>query len=142
MKCIAYNGGYKYQLKETYTITIDLKPYKLIKTDYINLDTDGNLTIAKGYAWDGPSGPAIDTLTFMRGSLIHDALYQLMRNNYLYHKTYREAADLTLKKVCIEDGMRPWRAWWVYHGVRIFGDPASDPAKKRPVTRAPKGCRP
>ena len=49
MKCIAYNGGYKYQLKETYTIIIDIKPYKLIKTDYISLDTDGNLTIAKGY---------------------------------------------------------------------------------------------
>ncbi len=43
MKCIAYNGGYKYQLKETYTIAIDLKPRTSIETEYIDLDTEGNL---------------------------------------------------------------------------------------------------
>jgi hypothetical protein len=34
---------------------------------------------SKGYAWNGPSGPTLDTRNFMRGSLVHDALYQLMR---------------------------------------------------------------
>ena len=27
-------------------------------------------------------------------------------------------------------------------GVRLFADPAADPASKRPVTRAPEGCEP
>ena len=46
MKCIAYNGGYKYQLKETYALAIDIKPSTPINTKYIALDSDGNLTIS------------------------------------------------------------------------------------------------
>jgi hypothetical protein len=142
MKCIAYNGGYKYQLKETYTIAIAIKPTTPIDTEYIKLDHEGSLTISEGYAWDGPSGPTIDTLTFMRGSLVHDALYQLMRERHLDHEIHRGATDHILQQICLEDGMCSLRAWWVYHAVRIFGDPAADPSIKRPVTRAPKGCSP
>ena len=142
MKCITYNGGYKYQLKATYTAAIDIRPAVPVDTEYIKLDGEGSLTLAEGYAWDGPSGPTIDTLTFMRGSLVHDALYQLMRDRHLDHDAYREAADRVLQKICIEDGMSRLRAWWVYHGVRLFADPAADPADKRPATRAPKGCEP
>lgn len=142
MKGIAYNGGYKYQLKESYFLAIEIKPATPINTDYINLDTVGNLTILEGYAWDGPSGPTIDTLTFMRGSLVHDALYQLMREGHLDHNIYRDTADRILQKMCKEDGMWALRAEWVYQGVRLFSDFAADPADKRPVTMAPKGCNP
>ncbi len=142
MKCIAYNDGYKYQLKKKYTVVVDIQPTKRIKTEYIMLDTSGKLTLAKGYAWDGPSGPTIDTLTFMRGSLVHDALYQLMRERHLNNDAHREAADRALQKICKEDGMWSLRAWWVYLGVRWFADPAADPAAKRPAIRAPKGCQP
>lgn len=141
MKCIAYNGGYKYQLKQEYTVTIGIRPQTAIDTEYIDLDTDGRLTIAEGYAWDGPSGPTIDTLTFMRGSLVHDALYQLMREQRLDHVLHREAADRTLQQICIEDGMWSVRAWLVYYAVRLFADPAADPSARRPLTLAPKGCQ-
>lgn len=137
-KCIAYNQGYKYQLKETYVVTIPLRPEQPIKTDYIELDTDGNLTIVKGYAWDGPSGPTVDTLSFMRGALVHDALYQLMRGEQIDHIKYREIADKILKDICIEDGMWRIRAAWVYAAVRVFGKWAADPRDKRPVVFAPK----
>lgn len=142
MKCIAYNGGYKYQLKKSYTVTIDIKPIESIYTEYIQLDTDGALTIREGYAWDGPSGPTIDTKNFMRGSLVHDALYQLMREKHLDNGAYRDDADRQLQKICLEDGMSTLRAWWVYQGVRRFGDPAADPSGKRPVVFAPEGCLP
>ncbi|HZW87094.1 MAG TPA: hypothetical protein VFF41_06515 [Gallionella sp.] len=142
MKCIVYNGGYKYQLGVTYTVAIDIQPPVPIDTEFIKLDSAGRLTIVEGYAWDGPSGPTIDTLTFMRGSLVHDALYQLMREGHLDHNVYRERADRTLQKICIEDGMWPLRAWLVYHGVRLFADPAANPADRRPATMAPKGCEP
>jgi hypothetical protein len=142
MKCIAYNGGYKYQLKKTYTVAISIKPSTAIDTEYLYLDTEGNLTIKKGYAWDGPSGPTIDTLSFMRGSLVHDALYQLMREECLDHNANREAADRILQSLCKEDGMWSVRAWWVYHAVRLFANPAADPADNRPVTLAPEGCEP
>lgn len=141
MKCIEYNDGYKYQLKETYSLPIEIQPDKDITTPFIRLDTLGNLTLAKGYAWDGPSGPTIDTLTFMRGSLAHDALYQLMREKELDNDKFREAADRILQRICKEDGMWSLRAWWVYHGVRLFADPAADPASKRPAIRAPKDCQ-
>jgi len=142
MKCVAYNGGYKYQLKENYTVMIGIRPDSPIETEYIALDGEGIITIKKGYAWDGPSGPTMDTLNFMRGSLLHDALYQLMREKYLDHDTYREPADRLLQEICKEDGMSSLRAWWVYQGVRLFGDPAAEPANKRPVVRAPYGCEP
>ena len=142
MKCIAYKSGYKYQLKETYTVRIPVIPGAAIHTEYISLETTGDLTLKEGYAWDGPSGPTIDTLTFMRGSLVHDALYQLMREGNLDKNVYREAADRTLRDICREDGMWSVRAWFVYHGVRLFADPAADPADERPLIHAPKGCQP
>ena len=85
MQCIKYKAGYKYQLKSNYAVTISIKPPADITTPYITLNAQGMLTLKDGYAWDGPSGPTIDTLTFMRGSLIHDALYQLMREGKLDH---------------------------------------------------------
>lgn len=119
---------------------IELKPPGNINTEYVKIDMTGNIILTKGYAWDCPSGPTVDTLNFMRGSLIHDALYQLMSEEFLEHKTYRKAADIILKKICREDGMWFLRAWWVYVGVRLFANPAADPADKRPVTYALKGC--
>lgn len=122
---ISYKGGYKYQLCESYTVFISIKPPMPILTQYIDLYTDGRLVIKEGYAWDGPSGPTIDTQTFMRGSLVHDALYQLMREDHLSRIEYREEADKILRQLCLEDGMWHIRAWWVYWGVRFFGGPAS-----------------
>lgn len=142
MRCIKYKAGYKYQLKETYTIQIPIKPSQDIGTQYISLNTNGELTIREGYAWDGPSGPSIDTLTFMRGSLVHDALYQLMRQGHLDRNDHREAADKILRDICKEDAMWSFRAWYVYHAVRRFADPAADPANEHPMTLAPKGCQP
>lgn len=140
MPCIAYNSGYKYQLKEAYVLATSLRPEQAIELDYLGLGPDGTLTIRKGYAWDGPSGPTIDTADFMRGSLVHDALYQLMREGHLDREVYRDVADRLLQALCIEDGMSKWMAWLVYQGVHRFANPASDPAHDRPVIRAPKGC--
>ena len=141
MKCILYNGGYKYQLKHSYVVAIEIKPTAPVDLDYIALDSVGQLTIKKGYAWDGPSGPTIDIKSFMRGSLIHDALYQLMREESLDNNTCRAIADKLLRVICVEDGMWLPLAWWVYWCVRLFADPAADPADKRPAEYAPKNCR-
>jgi len=138
MEQIKYKKGYKYQLKESYTVTIPLRRTVAITTEYICLDTIGSLFIRKGYAWDGPSGPTIDTRTFMRGSLIHDALYQLIRGGHLPHSVYREEADRILYNVCKEDGMSRFRAWYVWKGVRWFANPASEPSARRKLIEAPK----
>ncbi len=139
MERICYNGGYKYQLKENYTLQIQARPAVDIITPFVTLEAGGLLSIKKGYAWDGPSGPTFDTKNFMRGALVHDALYQLMREcPELYPRDkFREPADDLLRELCIQDGMSKMRAWWVHLAVRKFGDPSADPAKKRPHLWAP-----
>jgi len=143
MECIAYKNGYKYQLVNEYSTHIPIKPEDDIHSDsgYIDLSQQGLLIIKKGYAWDGPSGPTFDTLNFMRGSLVHDALYQIMREGKLDNITYRKPADKLLKNMCKEDGMSSLRAWWVFKGLRMGGDPAADPDNKRPVIKAPGKCQ-
>jgi len=138
MDFISYKKGYKYQIVEPYATDIPIKPDRDIDTDYIALTAAGRLTIKKGYAWDGPSGPTIDTLNFMRGSLVHDALYQLMREKHLDKVTHRKTADELLRKMCKEDGMSSIRAWWVYVAVRKFGDTSADPANEKKVIKAPR----
>ena len=140
MECISYKKGYKYQLTESYSIKITIKPNAEIDFDYISLSKEGVMSIKKGYAWDGPSGPTIDTLNFMRGSLVHDALYQLMREQILEKSIHREPADKLLQKICKEDGMSLIRAWWVYYGVRVGGDSAASSSNKKPVIQTLKPC--
>ena len=142
MTCISYKKGYKYQPFTSYSVDIPIKPETPIESpsEFIVLTSDGKLTLKKGYAWDGPSGPTIDTLNFMRGSLVHDALYQLMREGYLDNEFYRKPADKLLQAMCKQDGMSTIRAWWVYKGLRIGGDPAANPDNKRPISKAPSQC--
>jgi len=137
--CIRYSDGYKYQLRVTYRVRIDICPAQPIKTQWIELDCDGWLTINAGYAWDGPSGPTFDTLDFMRGSLVHDALYQLLREGFL-PPSDRKPADMILQRIVLEDGMPAIRAWWVYQGVRFGGGPGADPAMVSPDKFAPAAC--
>lgn len=136
MHSIFYRGGYKYQLVGMYFHRTNIFPHTDIKTEYIQLDKDGTLVIFKGYAWDGPSGPTIDTLNFMRGSLVHDALYQLMREGHLNHIIHREKADRLLFNICREDGMNIVRAWIVYLAVKMFADAAASP-KQEKIIQAP-----
>lgn len=136
MDQIAYTAGYKYQTEDTYSTVVSIQPAIAIDTYWIRLTPKGRLTIRCGYAWDGPSGPAIDTPNFMRGSLVHDALYQLIREGHL-PADCREPVDQELQRICLEDGMSALRAWWVYQAVRFGGGPAADPAHRRPVLRAP-----
>jgi hypothetical protein len=96
---------------------------------WVRLNRQGELTLKTAYAWDGPSGPAIDSKNFMRGSLVHDALYQLMRLKLL-PQGFRKQADEILWMICLEDGMSKVRADYVYQAVRAFAAPAAKPPKK------------
>jgi len=137
MARIAYKSGYKYQLDAPYTCKVAVTPFKHVSTKYIELSTRGELTIHAGYAWDGPSGPTIDTKTFLRGSLVHDVLYQLMRDGWLMSTKWRETADVELRRLCLEDGMWRIRAWWVYRGVRAGGKSSASVSNRKPVLYAP-----
>jgi hypothetical protein len=137
MISIKYKAGYKYQLAEDYFHVLKFSPIipGPILTRYIRL-TDKVLAIYAGYAWDGPSGPTIDTKNFMRASVVHDALYQLMREGHL-PQSYRDGADKELKAICLEDGMSQVRAWYVYRSVSRYAAPFADPSKEKPIIEAP-----
>ena len=87
---------------------------------WVHLDPDGSLSIAAGYAWDGPSGPTLDTPDTMRASLVHDALYQLMGNSEL-HRDNRRKADDCFRQILITDRMPGLRVWYYFLAVRLFG---------------------
>jgi len=127
-----YKAGYKYQLAQTEVIYIGIIPDSEIKTEYIELDDEGYLTVLKGYCWDGASGLAVDTDTFMQASLVHDALYQLIREGEL-DMGYKGDADMAMYALCIKNGMNAFRAWYCYEAVKRFGDYSVDPKNKRPT---------
>ena len=133
---IKYRKGYKYQLAEQYQVGVGIFLKRAIVTDFIELGTNGVITIKAGYAWDGPSGPTVDTKSFMRGSLVHDALYQLMRMGLL-PQAYREPADKLLRQHCREDGMYGWRVWYVFKSVRKFAAAAAKTKNAKKVYIAP-----
>ena len=117
---------YKYNLHIDYEYRAKIEVEEPCDLGFVKITDEGLLTISKRYAWDGPSGPTIDTKNFMRGSLVHDALYQLIREKKI-NMNQRRRADAILQEICLEDGMSKIRAWWVFWGVWLFGKSAAEP---------------
>lgn len=136
-KQIAYKSGYNYQLVEDYEIQIAIEPRATIETAFVRLTDEGLLTVKTGYAWDGATD-AFDTVTFMRGSLVHDALYGLMRSGYLSEALHRESADRILVDICKEDGMWSVKADLVFRIVRRLAKKAALAESENPILYAPE----
>ncbi len=138
---IKYSPGYKYRLREDYTVKIRILPLPPILTKWAVLLSNGMLTIFEGYAWDGPSGPTVDTPDFMRGSLVHDVLYEMMRAGLL-SLDYRCQADDILREICLEDGMEPFYAKLVHEAVSAFAEGRALPSGEPPILVAPRPYNP
>lgn len=130
---LCYQGGYKYLLQNRYFVQTQIFPAEDIVTEYITLLRSGLMIIERRYAWDGPSGPAIDTPSVMAGSLVHDAGYQLIREGYL-PESFKAEFDALLKRIIKEDScldksrfqklrcaINRIRAEYFYDAVEIFG---------------------
>jgi len=100
-----------------------------VRTQYIALFHNGRLALRAGYEWDGPSGCTIDTKTFMRGSLFHDPLFELIRLELIPYWV-KASADVLLRQICLADGMSRIRAAYVYHAVRNASDFAAMPQRR------------
>ncbi len=150
-------GNYKYRLVETYTVQTPIYPDEDIETKYISLSTAGQLTLRDSYAWDGPSGPTIDTPNFIISSAPHDAEFQLMRMGLLDPAIWKDVADRFLQHMFVEQWMmahpKPtgrikrgvynarlagvkMRSRWVYVGVK-FGGRRAATGPEKPVLTAP-----
>ena len=133
---LVYGDGYKYVVREPWSAQTPIvnAAARIVDSEghlLAQLDQSGLLTIHAGYAWDGPSGPTVDTPDSMRGSLAHDALYQMMRSGHLGDE-WRELSDELLRDLCLQDGMGELRAAAWFAGVRAF---AGFAAERQPETR-------
>jgi hypothetical protein len=117
---VYYCNGYKNQLRHDFEHRGTIYPIADIHTELVSLYTSGLFKIRKYFAWDGCSGPTLDTKTTDRGCLVHDAYYYLMRIEEL-PCAWKDEADLTLKRLMLEDGAPRWRAEYYYWAVRLFG---------------------
>ena len=135
---------YLYKIHEKALIEVPfecgLKPEQIIANDFIQLECIDSetvlLTAKKGYSWDGASG-AINTESWIVASLVHDCLYQLMREGLL-DRSLRKQADLAmnyfLKKSMIRGNYLSRqagavRAKYSYLGVRAAGEKHTYPRK-------------
>ena len=131
---ISFRGGYKYQTVNS-PVKFQLRAFKSPTghvTPFCEITKDGLLTIRSSYAWDGPSGPTVDTDNFMLGSLVHDCLYEMLRNGYLPHNQWHKA-DAELDRINQLCGMSRVRRWWVRKGLAMAGGRAALPKNKKPV---------
>lgn len=129
---IKYTCGNKYQVVEDYSIQTNIFPPEDIKIGFVELTKGGLLALRKGFASDGPSGPTIDTESFMEGSFVHDGLYKLLRSEKLSSE-WRDDADITLVRIAIMAKMLKIRSKWVFLGVRKGAGFAANPDNKKKV---------
>lgn len=122
-----YKGNYKYQLALSQTnpdvveresvlwlmhelrFTVQAE----VKTPYLALRKDpagpSYLFIRSGYAWDGASGPTIDTKDTQTASLVHDALWQLIASGHL-PESFRNATNNEFYYILRSRKVPQWRA--------------------------------
>ena len=108
-----YSKGYKYSLRANYS-------YRVVGflsggNDFVEID-DETLKIRRGYAWDGCIGIFDDELN-MEAGLVHDALYQMCRENLLPFSSYQQA-DILFRDICVAKGMRTRLAHLHYMGLK------------------------
>ena len=84
----------------------------------VELNPEGMLYIKANFIWDGASGFTIDTPATIRASLVHDALYQLIKAGA---DIPRKKADRLLYKIMRQDGASRIRARCWLIAVRLFG---------------------
>ena len=127
---ITYRSGYKYQLTSRACFMTEIHPVEDIETKFINLSESGILLVKSGYAWDGPSGPTLDSKSAMRASLAHDALYQLLRLKHIKGEKNRRKSDRVFYELLLKDKMWKVRAkiWW--RAVRRWAKQSSVKGRK------------
>ncbi len=131
---IFYRTGFKYQLAAEYRHQLSFRVPAEFTSHLFYCTGTGLLIIQTDYAWDGASGPTRDTKNSMRASLVHDVLYQAIREKVL-PESFRPMADAEFWFITQQDGMRWWRAMGWFFAVRRFGEEAA--TKVRKVLTAP-----
>lgn len=114
---------YKYEMLRDRSVQTRIYNFNII-TSFFRINKIGKMSILSGYRWDGPSGPTIDTPSFMRSSACHDVWFQCLRQARIPTKkrdfVFNES-NKDLQSISIEDGMYRFRAYMVRKSVSMFG---------------------
>ena len=125
-----YTSGYKHQTSKEITVQTPVKPLATIETFFLRLTFTGLLTLKRGFAWDGASGPTFPSKKGRGPSAVHDAFYKLFRMGLLDHKVWRPTVDELFYRQLRENGMNRFRARMWYKAVRkLAGGAAKKPRK-------------
>lgn len=117
-----YKSGYRYKLDDVYAHELPFHAFdaKQVGT-WVSL-VDNRLVISNGYAWDGAStGLPWTPKKWLRPSLVHDALYQLIREGQLA-MAFRKDADTVFYQLLRENRVNLVLATVAYWAVRICGN--------------------
>ena len=131
-----YKSGYRYISQESFVVNVGSDLHAPTTAKFASIVAE-SLCIMPGYAWDGASFILFTWFgtptRWLVPSLVHDALYQMIREGLL-DRQYREAVDRLFRAMLIERGV--WRlvAWAAYYAVRVFGNFAV--RKTNPVREA------
>lgn len=125
MVVMKYTAGWKYKTEEDIEVTVpEMGLVSAEHTLYILL-LSRELRISKSYAWNGASFVLFKWFgtpeSWMVPSLIHDALYQLMRESKLT-PTYRRTVDGIFYRLLRERGVSWVVAIVAYWAVRLGGN--------------------
>jgi hypothetical protein len=148
---IRYRTGYKHQLHQGKVYPTRISGIHMHLPPFLTLHKNGELLVEAGYAWDGASGPAVDTLAMIAGSCPHDALYQLLRHGL--PERYRSEADRLFKEVYLAattksrpsnkfvawfwDKATAVRAFYTHLAVSKAAESAASPKNAKPILTAP-----
>jgi len=128
---VKYKHGFRFYLAEDFSLKIDDLPDENVLPLYKIAMSKGMLTISKGYMWDrGFRGKE-----FIRGTLVHEALYQLIRLGYLPYE-WRKKSNEIYYSLLVDDGAPKLFAWLLKKCADLFGNVASN-GKSRKVLFAP-----
>jgi len=133
--CKIKHQDFKYEVLRDYRVQLSFAPKETIISLYYVFTTDGILLIRRGYRWDGASGPTLDTISTMRASAVHDAIYQMIRGRELGLE-YKLPGDCALSMIMTEDYhpnnplsslWSDFRSGYYFTAVSIFGGFACRP---------------
>ena len=101
---------WKYKVYEDCEFTLN-RHFPKVEHPFFTINKN-KMIVKKGYTWDGPSGPVIDTKKLILVSLPHDVFYQSIRENLL-DECWKNDADKEFEEMYKD------RTSW---GLRWFGD--------------------
>lgn len=114
-------GGARGRLEQDYVYSTSVWGHVVerFKSPYVQLLTGGTLTLRSGYTWDFGTF-AVDDPAMTAASLVHDGLYQLIREGHI-PKKWRKQADKELREALKRGGVGWFRRRYVYMAVRLAG---------------------